>query len=82
MTLDDTFFEWLFKLTVGGILGVGAWMWRNLVGDVRGIERNQSRIELEIEKNFVRNTSIERFHNRLDDIETDIKTLIRTVAEK
>lgn len=82
MTVDDGFFEWGFKAIIAGVLAMGAYMWRNLVGDVRTIERNQARFELDVEKTFVRETTVSRLHDRLDGIETDIKTLIKSVAEK
>lgn len=82
MNVDDGLIEWGFKSIVGGILVVGAWLWRGLVGNVRQIERDQIKFQLEIEKDFVRESSISRFHDRLDIIEEDIKTLIQAVGRK
>jgi len=86
MNVDDNIMEWAFKCIVGGILAVGAWLWKGLVNDVRSLEKDQSAFKLEVEKTFAKEVNVQatmaRVHDRLDDISDDIKSLIRAVAEK
>lgn len=86
VTLDDGIFEGLFKVGVGGLLTLGGWLWKNLVNDVRTLEKDQSAFKLEAERTFAKENTMQatlsRLHDRIDDVSADIKTLIKAVAEK
>lgn len=90
MDAEIGFWEWAFKGIVGIVIAGAAWLWTGLVGDFRSMEKDQRALErshnefrLEAERTFVKEVSLqatlERLHLRIDDMSSDIKTLISKV---
>lgn len=71
--------EWAFKGTVGLVLTTGGALWWRLTGKVDEIAKDLSKHEVEVARDYARNDSLIRIHDRIDDMATDIKTLIGKV---
>lgn len=85
MDAEASFFEWGFKGTVTILLGIGAWCWKSLVGDVKSLEKDYTNYKLHVTETYAKDTTLqstlERLHGRIDIISADVKTLIKSVAE-
>lgn len=84
METEISFFEWSFKGLVTIVLGIGAWLWINLVGKVDKMDDDHTEFKLNVVENYAKDatlqSTLERIHGRIDVMSEDIKTLIAKSA--
>lgn len=89
MTSEEfNFVEWVFKITVGGLFALGAYLWSGLVSMVKDIRKSLIILDDELEahkvevaKTYAERGSLDRIHDRIDAVQkdtNDIKTLLIT----
>ena len=75
-----SFFEWVFKLAVMVGASISAWFFKNIWESINENRKDLSKLELHISENYEKKetvqASLSRIHDRLDDMSSDIKTLI------
>jgi len=88
-TNDVGFWEYCFKCAVGGLFLIGAWLWRELVGDVKDMGEDIMKTKdalsdhrLIVSENYAKKTDLAPIYSKLDDVQNDIKILIGRKQQK
>lgn len=90
MTDDPSVIDWLFKAFATACMGIIAFFTKRVVNDVAELQRNSAKCEVDlanykthVSDNYAKETtmqqSLSRIHDRIDDMATDIKTIISKV---
>ena len=72
----------VFTLMVGWLLKSHNQRLRGMEDSQRIVEKDLSDHKLYAEKVFVKETTLARIHEGIDELRDDVKTLIKAVAEK
>ncbi len=88
--MEGSAFDWLVKGALGILMGIVAFFTKQVVGDVARLKDSQHSDKLdlanyktEVANNYATQKSVHdslsRIHDRIDDVATDIKTILGKV---
>jgi hypothetical protein len=77
MPNDPDFFEWSFKGLVTLMLTAGGWFVATLTKSVSDTREDLADHKLHVSENYAKTDSLERIHDRIDEVASDIKTLLQ-----
>lgn len=68
--------ETAFKLLVGILFAIGAWVWKMLIAKVIKIDDDLNAHKLAVSENYAKKIELTPIYSKLDDIQNDIKQLL------